>query len=246
MSENTRVVSDFDRFRALSFDCYGTLIDWESGISAELVPWASSRGLDVGASELLERFARVETQVEREHPATRYPEILALTLDRLGAALGAPPSPAEREAFGTSVPRWPAFPDSPAALARLAERFRLIILSNVDRGSFAASNQRLGVTFDLVLTAEDIGSYKPDRRNFDHLLRAIEPLGVERSELLHVAQSLYHDHEPARALGLPSVWIDRPRAVGGGGATPAPTGTVEPAWRFESLVDFADAALADP
>ena len=129
--------------------------------------------------------------------------------------------------------RWLASPRASAS----------IILSNVDRVSFAASNERLGVTFDAVVTAEDVGSYKPDRRNFDALLGALGPLGVDRSELLHVAQSLYHDHEPARELGLPSVWIDRRHAAGGTGATPPPAAAVAPTWRFESLAAFADAAV---
>jgi putative hydrolase of the HAD superfamily len=235
----------FAGFRALSFDCYGTLIDWETGIADELVPWAERRGVAVTREELLGDFGRHESAVEREQPTLPYPAVLATTLERIADAHGAEATGEERAAFGASVGRWPAFPDSPAALGRLGERFRLVILSNVDRASFAASNERLGVTFDLVLTAEDIGSYKPSRRNFEALLEALPAIGVERTELLHVAQSLYHDHEPAGALGLPSVWIDRRHDRPGVGATPVAGDDVSPRWRFTSLAAFADAALLD-
>ena len=140
--------------------------------------------------------------------------------------------------------RWPAFPDSGEALGRLKRRFALIILSNVDRVSFAGSNTRLGVDFDLVITADDVGSYKPDARNFAALFGGLASVGVERSELVHVAQSLYHDHEPANAVGLASVWIDRRHHLEGHGATPPPTGGATYGWRFTSLAAFADAVLA--
>ena len=127
----------------------------------------------------------------------------------LGAQLDAPVSDEEAAAFGASVPDWPAFPDSPEALARLAARYRLIILSNVDRTSFAGSNRRLGVTFTSILTAQDVGSYKPSPRNFAALAAERERLGIPEGRLLHVAQSLFHDHVPAKAAGLPTVWINR-------------------------------------
>ena len=146
--------------------------------------------------------------------------MLAESLRRIGADLGVEVDAAEAAEFGDSVGTWPAFADSAAALRRLQQRYRLIILSNVDRASFARSNRRLGVTFDLILTAEDIGSYKPDPANFDRLLAEVGPIGVERGELLHVAQSLFHDHGPAQRIGLPSVWIDRYGTPAGTGASP--------------------------
>jgi 2-haloalkanoic acid dehalogenase type II len=238
-------VSDFDRVRALSFDCYGTLIDWEAGLVAELGPWAERHGLECSTDELLTAFSRCETEVQREHPGLRYPLVLETALERIAAQLGTTASADERRAFGASVGRWPAFPDSAEALARLHERFRLVILSNIDRESFAASNRRLGVEFDLVITAEEVGAYKPSERSFDALLAGVEALGVAPSELLHVAQSLYHDHEPARAAGLRSVWIDRRHDRDGFGATPPPRSEdAAPDWRFPSMSAFADAALA--
>lgn len=233
---------EFDRFRALSFDCYGTLIDWETGITAALAPWAERSGLDDTRVDLLAAFSTHETAVQSEHPQARYPDVLAAVHHRIGDQFGAAVSADEAAAFGASVGDWPAFPDSRDALERLAGRFALIILSNVDRASFARSNQRLGVTFDRIVTAEDVGSYKPSTRNFATLLTELTTLGRQPGELLHVAESLYHDHEPAKALGLSTVWIHRRHAVEGFGATPAPKTPVQPDWRFPSMAAFADAA----
>jgi len=234
-----------DDFEALSFDCYGTLIDWEAGIAAVLTPWASTRGLDLGREDLLAAYARHEAQAESEHPAEPYPGILARSIRALGAELGAQVSDADARALARSVPDWPAFPDSHDALTSLGERYQLIILSNVDRESFAASGRRLGVTFTAVLTAQDVGSYKPSPRNFDALLAETRRLGVAEGGLLHAAQSLFHDHIPARQAGLPTVWINRRHGRPGWGATPAPAVPVTPDWKFGSLRAFAEAAAAD-
>lgn len=239
-------MGDFDRFRVLSFDCYGTLIDWETGIRSALGSWASRHSVDATPDELIRWFSELETVIERERtPALLYPQVLAETLRRIGSRCGVVVTNEDAVAFGASVPEWPAFPDSPEALTRLKQRFRLIIVSNVDRASFAASNGLLGVEFDRVITAEEVGAYKPSSPHFDALFASLPSLGVERSELLHVAQSLFHDHEPAARLGLPSVWIDRRQDQAGFGAAPAPSvGSIEPAWRFPTLALFADAVDA--
>ena len=233
-------------FQALSFDCYGTLIDWEAGLAAVLVPWAAARGLDLSAEDLLAEYAGFEAEIETQQPSALYPEILAGSLRRLGAKLGAEVTSEDAARLAGSVPDWPAFADSPGALAGLARRFQLIILSNVDRASFAGSQRRLGVTFASVLTAQDIGSYKPAPRNFDALLAQAARLGIEPGRLLHVAQSLFHDHAPAQRAGLPTAWINRRHGRPGGGATPAPAVTVTPNWEFPSLRAFADAVAAEP
>ncbi len=232
-------------FEALSFDCYGTLIDWEAGIAAVLEPWARDRGIDVGVQELLEQYAKAEEREERQTPSALYPDIVAAAMRSVGVALGAEVSPADGRRLATSVGDWPAFSDLPAALAALAARYRLLILSNVDRRSFARSNARLGVRFDAIVTAEDVGSYKPSARNFEALLAAVQGLGVHDGRLLHVAQSLFHDHVPAKRLGLPTVWIDRRGAEQGWGATPQPSAVVAPDWTFPSMAEFA-AAVATP
>lgn len=235
---------EFEDYWALSFDCYGTLIDWETGIASALRPWADRSGLGLDDDALVAAFGAIETLVEGEHPGDPYPEILAEVARRIGAEHGAEVSAADADAFGASVGDWPAFPDATDALTRLSARYRLIILSNVDRRSFAASNRRLGVRFDRILTAEDIGSYKPDPANFAALLDAVHADGIDPSRLLHVAESLYHDHEPASAAGIDSVWIHRRFDRDGHGATHPPLSDVTPRWQFTSMAAFAETALA--
>jgi 2-haloacid dehalogenase len=235
---------DLTRFKALSFDCYGTLIDWETGISAVLRPWAREQGLDAADEALLLAYGDAEAAIEAERPGARYPDVIAGAFRRMGAALGAPVSDAWAERLGGSVPDWPAFPDSADALARLRGHYRLIILSNVHRDGFAGSNRRLRGDFAAIITAEDVGAYKPAENHFRALDAALPGLGVERSELLHVAQSLFHDHVPAKREGLPSVWINRRRERPGWGATPEPAGEFSYDVEFGSMGEFADAADA--
>jgi 2-haloacid dehalogenase len=235
-------LTDFD---ALSFDCYGTLIDWEAGLAAVLRPWADAQGLDVTDDQLLTAYGTHETRAEADHPTDLYPQILARAMRALGAELGVPVADDDAETLAASVPQWPAFPDSAEALQRLSRRYQLIILSNVDRASFAGSNQRLGVTFTSVLTAQDIGSYKPSPRNFEALAREAARLGIAEGGLLHVAQSLFHDHVPAKAAGLPTVWINRRSDNPGWGATPAAPADVTPDWTFPSMAAFVDAVDAE-
>ena len=165
-------------FEALSFDCYGTLIDWESGLLAVLAPWARARGLDMTGEDLLTGYAQAEAAAEAEHPADLYPDILARAMRLLGGTLGAEVTDEDAARLAGSVPDWPAFPDSHDALAALSARFKLIILSNVDRASFAGSNARLGVAFTRVITAQDVGSYKPAQRNFEALTSEAARLGI--------------------------------------------------------------------
>lgn len=235
-------LTDFD---ALSFDCYGTLIDWEAGIGAVLRSWADRRGLDLTTEELLVAYADCEAHAEERNPSDPYPRILARAMQQLGALLGAEVTTSDAQALATSVPDWPAFPDSAEALRRLAQRFSLIILSNIDNASFAASNERLGVQFDAILTAEDIGSYKPSPRNFEALEAHIDAAGIPRHRLLHVAQSLFHDHVPAKVRGMSTVWINRRHADPGWGATPDPQQPVTPDWVFTSMAEFAAAVDAE-
>jgi 2-haloacid dehalogenase len=235
---------EITEFEAISFDCYGTLIDWETGLAAVLGPWARSRGLGLDDEALLAAYAGHEERAEAEEPAAPYPDILRRSMMALGRELGAEVTAQDADRLAGSVPDWPAFGDSAAALAALAARFKLIILSNVDRASFAGSSRRLGVRFDSVLTAQDIGSYKPAARNFDALLAEAGRLGVGEGRLLHAAQSLYHDHVPAKRAGLPTVWINRRHGRPGWGATPAPPADVAPDWEFPSMADFAAAARA--
>jgi 2-haloalkanoic acid dehalogenase type II len=229
-------------FEAMSFDCYGTLIDWETGLKAVLVPWARQRGLSLGGEELLTEYARIEAAAEADHPADPYPDILARSMRLLGDNLGAEVTGDDAARLAGSVPDWPAFPDSHDALTALAGRYQLIILSNVDRDSFAASNRRLGVRFTSILTAQDIGSYKPSLRNFEYALSDLErTFGTKKTDILHTAQSIFHDVVPARTVGLATMWINRRKSVGGWGATPAPRAPgalTAPDIEVASMADF--------
>jgi 2-haloacid dehalogenase len=168
--------------------------------------------------------------------------VLAAAFQCAGAKLGAPVSDEWAARLGESVPSWPAFPDSAAALARLARHYRLIIVSNVHRDGFAGSNRHLRGDFAAIITAEDVGAYKPAPDHFRALWAALADLGLDRSDLLHVAQSLYHDHVPARREGLPSVWINRRHDRPGWGATPEPAEEWSYDLEFPSMAAFADAA----
>jgi 2-haloacid dehalogenase len=233
---------DLTRYKALSFDCYGTLIDWEAGLAAVLAPWAREQGLALADEELLLAYADNEAAVERETPAARYPDVLAAAFRRTGDKLGHPVSDEWARRLGQSVPGWPAFPDSSSALARLASHYKLIIVSNVHRDGFAGSNLRLHGDFAAVITAEDVGAYKPAENHFRALDAKLAELGIDRQDLLHVAQSLFHDHVPAKREGLPSVWINRRHGQPGWGATPEPAGEWSYDLKFNSMADFVDAA----
>jgi 2-haloacid dehalogenase len=229
---------DFGRFDILTFDCYGTLIDWEAGILAGLRAVLDPRGVTADDEDLLVRYARHEAAAEAG-PYLRYREVLARGLAGVCAELGVSPTAAELAAFGGSVVDWPAFPDSAGALARLHERFKLAVITNCDDDLFAASARRLRTDFDFVITAQQCGSYKPNPRNFELALGRIDR---PRDRILHVAQSLFHDHVPAKALGLTTAWIDRRHDRPGSGATP-PAAAV-PDLVVPSMAAFADLATA--
>ncbi len=236
-------MADLSDFEVLSFDCYGTLIDWETGIWDAFQPVLMENGRDdISRPVLLEAFAEAESRLEREHPALPYDRILGMVHAELRRRFGLAGSGEMDTAFGASLPHWPAFPDTAEALRLLKRRFRLVILSNVHRKGFAASNRKLGVRFDAVLTAEDIGSYKPDPANFRHLVRHLrETWGTKPERILHVAQSMFHDHVPAAAAGLARIWIDRQGLSRGGGwgATARVEALPQPLATYPDLASFA-------
>jgi 2-haloacid dehalogenase len=229
----------YDRFDALTFDCYGTLIDWEAGLLGAFAPVLARHGVHIDDEELLVRYAAHEARLEAG-PFLRYRDVLGGGLRGVAAELGFEPTDDEVAAFGGSVVDWPAFPDSAAALARLATRFRLGVLTNCDDDLFAASNARLGVSFDWIVTAEQVGSYKPAEANFQALFDRVE---VPRERILHVAQSRFHDHAPAKRLGMTTVWIDRRHDRPGAGATPE--AAAAPDATYPDMASFAAAAVAD-
>ena len=228
-------------YEVLTFDCYGTLIDWETGIYDALQPLLAHVSQDVSRESVLETFAYYESRQQAATPDKLYPQLLATVHSQLREHWSVAGGAELDEPFGRSVGDWPAFDDSAPALAYLEQHYRLVILSNVDRKSFAVSNEKLGVTFDAIYTAEDIGSYKPDPRNFEYMLEQLGKRGVEKRDILHTAQSLHHDHVPATALGLATNWIDRGHDVEGFGATPAPQAEVHTDFHFPSMAAFAEA-----
>ena len=228
-------------FKALTFDCYGTLIDWESGIIEALGPLTDQVGHALGRNDILEAHAHQEAMQQRYTPAKRYSELLAIVYKRLAEIWGVSTTIEECETYGRSIANWPAFSDSAAALAYLKRHYRLIILSNVDNASFAPTNRKLGVEFDAVCTAEDIGSYKPSTRNFDYLTEHLAMMGIKRSDVLHTAESLFHDHVPATAHGLATCWIYRRHGQEGFGATMNPGAVPKTDFRFNSMAELVKA-----
>jgi 2-haloacid dehalogenase len=230
---------DVDGVDALTFDCYGTLIDWEAGLTAAFDRVLSAHGIGAEPDDILGRFARLEAAAEAG-PYQRYRDVLATVLRGVGSELGFEPTPEEVTMFGGSVVDWPAFPDSRDALARLHRRFRLGVITNCDDDLFVASARRLDTRFDWVVTAQQAGSYKPNEANFQ---LAFERLGLPRERIVHVAQSLFHDHVPAKRLGLRTVWIDRRHGRAGAGATPPATAV--PDATFPDMASFAVAVAPD-
>jgi len=229
---------DFDGFDVLTFDCYGTLIDWESGLLAALRGPLGAHGITASDDELLAAFARHEAELEAG-PYRPYREVLGGVLKAMLAHYGQVPTPDEVAAFGGSVADWPAFPDSAAALAQLHEKFKLGVITNCDDDLFAASEARLARSFDWVVTAQQAKRYKPNPRGFELMF---ERVGLPPARILHVAQSLFHDHVPAKRLGLSTVWVDRRGDQPGFGATPAAEATPD-----LTVPDMATlAALAAP
>jgi 2-haloalkanoic acid dehalogenase type II len=231
-------------FSALTFDCYGTLIDWESGIHTALEPLLLQSGRNLNRDQALELFAVHETDQEALTPGMIYSDLLAEVHRRLAKELAVTMPEQAHLSFGASVPDWPAFPDSAEALQYLKQHYKLVILSNVDRVSFAGSNKRLGVEFDAIYTAQDIGSYKPDVANFHYMLSHLAERGVAPGQILHTAQSLFHDHEPAKQVGLISAWIDRRHDQAGWGATKPADVVNTYDFRFTSMADMVRAHQA--
>ena len=186
--------------RWATFDCYGTLVDWDSGVRAGL------REV-FGDDDSFQRYHELERQIQAERPGERYREVMALTLERLAEESGSPLGPGQRDALGEALPGWPIHPDVPPGLAELRERgWKLAILSNTDRDFIEASMESIGVPFELAIVASEVGSYKPAH---GHWKAFYEQTGADPAGHVHVAASLFHDVAPANELGIPCVWINR-------------------------------------
>ena len=228
-------------FRVLTFDCYRTLIDWESGMTKALAPLIDQLEGKLTRNDILEAHARHESFQQRQTPFKRYRELLAIVYKRLAEEWGLQTSWDECILYGESIKDWPAFPDTPDALLYLKQHYKLVILSNVDNESFSASNKKLGVDFDAIYTAEDIGSYKPMDANFEYMLAKLKTRGYNKSDILHTAESMFHDHAPANRHGLRSCWIYRRFQQHGFGATMHPGEMPHYDFRFNSLGEMVKA-----
>ena len=235
-------------FNVLTFDCYGTLIDWESGMVAALKPLTDRAEPALTRNQILEAHAFHESSQQAQTPGRPYRDLLAIVYKRLAEQWGLHVTHEDCVAYGRSVRDWPAFPDTVEALRYLARHYKLVILSNVDNESFSFSNARLGVEFDAIYTAEDVGAYKPSLANFEYMLAKLErglggnPLG--RKDILHTAESMFHDHGPANEMGLASCWIYRRHADEGFGATMNPGEMPRYDFRFTSMGEMAEAHRA--
>jgi 2-haloacid dehalogenase len=231
---------DWRRTRVLTFDCYGTLIDWETGILNVLRPWVRANQVRATDADLIAAYNTAEAAVQRENPTALYPAVLRSTMDRIAAGWGVAPSASAREALATSVGDWPAFPDTADALRELRRHCKLVVVSNVDHESFARTSPKLGVDLDGLVTAQDVGAYKPDLRMLRAALDFARRWDAAIDDVVHVAQSVYHDITPARQMGLATVWVDRQRQCergpGGAGIDPRPDVHVHSLAELASIV----------
>jgi 2-haloacid dehalogenase len=230
---------NFDSFQALTFDCYGTLIDWESGMLSALRPILTAHQIQLEDEQILECFAEFESQ-EEQGEYQSYRHVLMGVVKRFGDRFQFHPSEAEQEALPNSVPHWVPFADTIAALQQLKQRFKLVIVSNVDDDLFAATAQHLQVPFDQIITAQQVRSYKPA---LNHFKTAIERLGLPQSQILHVGASLHHDIVPTNQLGFSNVWVNRRTGKSGSGAA-LPT-QAEPSLEVPDLQTLASLCLGE-
>jgi 2-haloacid dehalogenase len=237
IGEDSRLIiaaMSFDSIRLITFDCYGTLIDWENGMLAALRPLFSRDGGKVADAQILELYGEIEAELE-SGPYLPYREILSTTAQEIGRRLNTEVSVDEARGFASSLTRWKPFMDTVAALQSLGRRFRLGIISNVDDDLFAETRKKLApVQFDFVVTAQQMRGYKPLVRNFEE---AIRRGGLDKDQVLHAGQSLYHDIAPANALGIRNVWVNRPSIRPGASATRA--GTATPTYQVRSLAELS-------
>ena len=228
-------------FRVLTFDCYGTLIDWETGMLDALRPLTSRLQGKLEPDEILAAHARYESLQQVQTPTKLYSHLLAIVYKRMAEEWALAVSWNECVRYGESVKSWTPFPDSTESLKYLKQHYKLVILSNVDNESFSASNDKLDITFDAVFTAEEIGNYKPNDANFHYMIEMLAQSGVNQSDILHTAESMFHDHQPANRLGLNSCWINRRHGQIGFGATRKPSELPRYDFQFTSLADMVQA-----
>lgn len=227
---------DFNRFEVITFDCYGTLINWEEGILNCLRPILARHNKSADDATILKLFGDFEANAE-QGDYRRYRQVLESVVRGFGGHFGFAPASEESKSLPESLANWKPWPDTVAALHQLQQRFRLCIISNVDDDLFAATQPQLEVKFDHVVTAQQAKAYKPSLKIFE---LALSRVGVPAHRILHAGQSIYHDVIPAQSLGLATVWVNRPSARKGVGAVKATEG--RPDLEVSSLSELASEA----
>lgn len=227
--------------KIITFDCYGTLIDWETGILKSLKESMSIGHLS--DHEILKMFASAESKIQKEDPAMLYEKVLEKVIKNIAGHLSIKINDENSAVFARSVRTWIPFNDTIGALQKLSSKYKLVIISNIDNLSIKYTKSLLKVDFFRTYTAQDIGAYKPDLIVFEYVFDKLESEGYLKSEILHVAESLYHDHVPAKKMGFDSVWINRRHDKSGNGATPNVGKEWIPDYMFTDLSSFADWAL---
>lgn len=203
--QGTKATIDLKNYEVLTFDCYGTMIDWETGVLTAIAPILSNHSIQLTDEQIFDAFSEIENEVEaREY--IKYREVLRKVIQKMGDRFNFTPHPTEVDALANSLPNWQPFPDTIEALKVLKQKFKLAVISNVDDDLFAKTAQHLQVEFDYVITAEQVKSYKPSHDNF-HV--AFDTIGLPKEKILHVAASVYHDIVPAKALGMIAIWVNR-------------------------------------
>ena len=197
---------NFNQFKVLTFDCYGTLIDWESGILSTLRPILSRYQKDINDTQIIELYNEFERKIQSENEYVNYKEVLKRVMQKFGNKFEFSPSSSELNCLINSLWSWEAFPDTILSLKKLKEKYKIGIISNIDNDLFALTKKQLQVKFDWIITAEQVKSYKPSLNNFKY---AIEKIGISSDQILHIAQSIYHDITPTNSIDLPNVWVNR-------------------------------------
>lgn len=240
--EARRRLSDY---AVLTLDCYGTLVDRDTGIINALMPWLNDSGVTAGRGEILRAFRQAERAKLVTAPGVCYRDVLLDVHDTLARFFDVDTDQKAATAFAASIKDWPIHADVPAALAYLKKHYRLVVLTNIDHHSFEQTNKALGIEFDAVYTAEDIGTYKPSMKSFDFLLSSLAKVDIAKERVLHVAGSLRFDHVPAKRRGMNTCWINRPQGQPRMKGSTTRGIDVQPDFHFESLDALADAHAAE-
>ena len=235
----------FRDFDTLTFDVVGTLVDFETGILDWFRPTLRAQGISKADDEILATFAAIEDEYQKGAPEKTFTEMLPLIYGAMASEWGMEHSHEAAEGFRDSIRSWPPFPDTIEALEELGERYRLVAVTNADSWALEHMSANMKEPFEERITCDEVGVNKPSPRVFEYVLEKLAPAGVGKKDIIHVAQSQYHDIVPASALGFATAWIERRSGKSGFGATPVPERTAESTFYATSMADFASQVRGD-